>query len=196
MKRLSVALLAVTALGGLAACQTATPYQPATTTGRYATGFSEFRIDDSHWRVTFKGNSLTSRETVERYLLYRAAELTVQQGFDWFDPANRQTERHSSYVGVGDPFYSSGFGLTYGWGWRPAWRYYGPRGWIGWNPWAGDPFWADDIDIQQIDRYETSAEIALGKGAPPADHKVFDARQVMTNLGPSIVRPVDKPPRG
>jgi len=193
MRRLFVALAAVAALGGLAACQTATPYGPAATTGRYATGFSEFRIDDSHWRVTFKGNSLTSRETVEKYLLYRAAELTVQQGYDWFEASDRQTERHSRVVGTADPFYGSGFGLSYGWGWRPAWRYYGPRGWIGWNPWIGDPFWADDIDLQQIDRYEATAELTMGKGAPPADHKVFDARQVMANLGPSIVRPTEKP---
>ena len=196
MRRLLVALLAVSALGWLAACQTATPYQAATTGGRYATGFSEFRIDDRHWKVTFRGNSLTSRETVERYLLYRAAELTTQQGGDWFETTDRQTERHSSFIGVGDPFYASGFGAAYGWGWRPAWRYYGRRGWIGWSPWAGDPFWADDVDIQQIDRYETSAEIVIGKGPQPADHKVFDARQVMANLGPSIVRPVDKPPKG
>ena len=69
--------------------------------------------------------------------------------------------------------------------------YVGPRGWIGWNPWYGDPFWADDIDIQQIDRYEATAEIAMGKGPMPSDHKVFNAREVMSNLGPSIVRPED-----
>jgi hypothetical protein len=197
MRRLLIALAATAVLGGLAACQTATPYQPAASPGRYATGFSEFRIDDSHWRVTFKGNSLTSRETVEKYLLYRAAELTTQQGFDWFEAGDRQTERHSRLVGVGgDPFYDSGFGLAYGWGWRPAWRYYGPRGWIGWNPWIGDPFWADNIDVEQIDRYEASAEVAMGKGPTPPNHKVFDARQVMANIGPSIVRPADKPPHG
>jgi hypothetical protein len=195
MRRLIVALLAAASLTGLAACQTATPYQAATTTGRYATGFSDFRIDDGHWKVTFRGNSLTSRETVERYLLYRAAELTVQQGADWFETTDRQTERHSDFIGVGDPFYSSGFGLNYGWGWRPAWRYHGPHRWFGWSPWGGDP-WGDDIDVQQIDRYETSAEIAMGKGPAPSDHRVFDARQVMANLGPSIMRPVDKPPHG
>ena len=191
MRRLLLALGACAALAGLSACQTATPYQPAAPGGRYSPGFSEFRIDESHWRVTFKGNSLTSRETVEKYLLYRSAELTVQQGYDWFEAADRKTERHSRFVGTPDPFYASGFGAAYGWGWRPYWRYYGPRGWIGWNPWYGDPFWADDIDIQQIDRYEATAEIAMGKGPMPSDHKVFNAREVMSNLGPSIVRPED-----
>ena len=31
------------------------------------------------WKVSFSGNSLTDRNTVETYLLYRAAELTDQQ---------------------------------------------------------------------------------------------------------------------
>ena len=78
MRRMLLALGAC-AIVGLAACQTATPSQPAAPGGRYSPGFSEFRIDESHWRVTFKGNSLTSRETVEKYLLYRSAELTAQQ---------------------------------------------------------------------------------------------------------------------
>ena len=43
-------------------------------------GFSEQRIEDDRYRITFRGNSSTSRETVENSLLYRAAELTVQTG--------------------------------------------------------------------------------------------------------------------
>ena len=39
---------------------------------------------------------MTSRETVETYLLYRAAQLTVERGFDWFEMADRNTEKHSS----------------------------------------------------------------------------------------------------
>ena len=185
MRRLFTALLAVGALGGLAACQTATPYQAATTTGRYATGFSEFRIDDSHWKVTFRGNSLTSRETVERYLLYRAAELTTTQGFDWFEEIRQDTDRKTDvYV---DPFYSS---WSYGYGWRPNWRfrragYYG--GWASWGPgWAYDP-WGPTY-VSTFDRYEASAEIVMGKGPKP-DARALDAREVMMNLGPGIIRP-------
>src|SRR3546814_6915077 len=63
------------------------------------TGFSEQRIESNRYMVSFSGNSLTSRETVERYLLFRAAELTVQQGFDHFILVDRNTDRKTrTYV--------------------------------------------------------------------------------------------------
>jgi len=190
MRRFLLTAAAVAAMGaGLVACVTATPYQPAARHAAQTGGYSDFQIDGTHWRVTFSGNSMTSRETVEKYLLYRAAELTLAQGFDWFETADRHTERHSSYYADPDPFYSSGFGLTYGWGWRPYWRYYGGFGWRSWDPWYGDPFWARSVNIQEITRYEATTEIAMGKGAPPQGERVFDARDVTAHLGPSIVRP-------
>ena len=43
--------------------------------------------------MRFHGNSLTSRETVEAYLLYRAAELTIERGGDWFTILDREDAR-------------------------------------------------------------------------------------------------------
>jgi hypothetical protein len=77
---------------GLSACATPTPYAPAAPTRSATNGYSEQRIEPARWRVNFSGNSLTSRETVETYLLYRAAELTLQQGHDWFSVVTRDTE--------------------------------------------------------------------------------------------------------
>ncbi len=37
----------------------------------------------------------TDRETVENYLLYRAAELTLQNGFDAFTVVNRDIDKDS-----------------------------------------------------------------------------------------------------
>ncbi len=191
MKRLVLTMAALAALGGaLAACQTATPYQPLTKNAAASGGYSEYRVDDTHWRVTFSGNSLTSRETVEKYLLYRAAELTLQQGYDWFDTADRHTEKKTTYFADPDPFYASGFGAAYGWGWRPYWRYYGGGfGWRSWDPWFGDPFWARQVNIEQVNRYEASTEIVIGKNPAPDGRRVFDARQVTANIGPALVRP-------
>jgi hypothetical protein len=187
MKRICLTLAAVSALSvALAACETATPYQPLAPGNQAAGGYAEAKINDDLWRVTFSGNSLTSRETVERYLLYRAAELTVNQGADWFRDTHRATDKKTTYQV--DPFYATGPGYAYGWGWRPYWRYYGgPFGWRGYDPWMGGPFWADQYDVTQITRYEASAEVRMGKGPKPAD--AIDARQVLANLGPSIVRP-------
>jgi hypothetical protein len=188
MKRLVIALAAAAALVGLAACETATPYQPLAPGSAQSGGYSEVKLEQDRWRVTFAGNSMTSRETVETYLLYRAAELTLAQGYDWFETVQRQTEKHSETrvepIGPYGPY-------GYGYGWRPYWRYYGRGyGWRGWDPYWGDPFWADSIDVQQIERYEASAEIVVHHGAKPAgDKHAFDARDVMANLSGKIVKP-------
>jgi len=95
----------VVALGLLlAACAGApTPYQQA----RDGYGYSEQQIEDNRYRVSFAGNAATTRQTVEDYLLYRAAELTVQTGHDWFEVVDRNTvQEYSGYggspqVGVG-----------------------------------------------------------------------------------------------
>jgi hypothetical protein len=186
MKRALMAALATVALaGGLSACATATPYQQINPSDRSAGGYGDVRLDATHWRVTFSGNTVTSRETVERYLLYRAAELTVSQGADWFEETQRGTDKKTD-VFV-DPFYSS---WGYGYGWRPYWRfrhggYYG--GWANWGPgWAYDP-WGPTY-VSTYDRYEASAEIVVGRGPKPSA-KALDAHEVMMNLGPGIVRP-------
>jgi hypothetical protein len=191
MKRLMTTLAAVALIGAAAGCATPTPYQPDRPGAAQSGGFSENQIEANRFRVTFSGNSLTSRETVESYLLYRAAELTVNQGYDWFMTADRRTEKSTSYMVDPDPFYTSPFYQSWGYGWRPSWRYYGgPYGWRSWDPWGQDPFWANSMDVQEINRYEANAEIVMGHGAKPADNPVaFDARAVMANLGPAIVRP-------
>jgi len=183
MKRLLIIGAAALALS---ACATATPYQPAQPGHSQAGGYSEYRVESDRWRVHFAGNSLTSRETVETYLLFRAAELTVQNGYDWFSVVNRQTERDTRYVGTPDPWYSSRFGPY----WGPHWRYYRRGAWSTWGPW-GSP-WGSDFDVREIDRYEADAEIVMGRGRKPADPSAFDAREVMTNLGPRIVAPAPR----
>ena len=46
------------------------------------------------------------------------------------------------------------------------------------------------MDVRTVDKYEASAEIVMSRGAKPADNpRAFDARAVIENLGPRIVRP-------
>jgi hypothetical protein len=84
---------------GLSACVSPTPYQPNVRGSATSGGYSETRIEPNRWRVDFAGNSMTSRETVEGYLLFRAAELTLQNGDDWFSIVDRQTDaKQRTYV--------------------------------------------------------------------------------------------------
>ena len=196
MTRFLLTAAAIAALGsGLAGCETATPYQPATQgshAGGYGSGsygYSDYKVDATHFRVSFSGNSLTSRETVEKYLLYRAAQLTLEQGYDWFETTDRHTERNTSYYGSS----YGGYGWGYGWGWHPYWSFGGPWGWRSWGAWGpgwGAGWgWPGDLDVQQVNRYEAAAEITVGKGPPPSGRRVLDAREVVNNLGPQVVKP-------
>jgi len=131
-----LAALAIVASLALTACETATPYQPAGAKGAQTSGgYSERQLEPNRWAVEFSGNSLTSRDTVEKYLLFRAAQLTVAQGYDWFASVDHHTTRQTSYYTNPDPYFA---------GWGPYWGGYyrgGGRfgGWYG-AGW-GDPYW-------------------------------------------------------
>lgn len=58
----------------------ATPYQPQGLTG----GFSEQKISDSAFWVEFSGNGYASQDRVWNFWIYRCAELTLQNGYDYF----------------------------------------------------------------------------------------------------------------
>jgi hypothetical protein len=47
-------------------------------------GYSEARFDETTYEVAFKANGFTSADEVQRYTLFRAAELTSQAWFDYF----------------------------------------------------------------------------------------------------------------
>jgi hypothetical protein len=194
MSKKTAAIAAVLALAaGLTACATATPYQPNLPGQQTSGGYSEMRLEENRFRVNFAGNSLTSRETVEGYLLFRAAELTAQTGYDWFSIVDRATDRDTRTYVQPDPLYRPWYGPSYGY-WRPHWRYYGHGfGWRSWDPFWGDPFWADRMDVRTVTQFEASAEIVMGRGPKPADDtRAFDARQVIDNLRPRIQYPAPR----
>ncbi len=127
---------------------------------------------------------------MERYLLFRAAELTLANGYDYFVMADRDTQLRSRTYSTPGAF-GPGFG---GWGggwWGPSWRYYGRGfGWRSWDPFWGDPFFGNNMDINTIDRYEATAEVVMRKGPIPRDNlRAFDARAIVSTIGPTVVMP-------
>jgi len=191
------AVLAAVATGGLlvAGCATETTYRPATGQGFNRTGFSDRQIEPDRFLVSFAGNSVTERDTVERYLFFRAAELTLQRGYDYFVMADRDTNLQSRTYST--PGFGSGFGYGgFGGYWGPSWRYYG-RGFggynrgFGWSPWYGGGFGAfNDFDVRTVDRYEATAEVVMRRGPIPRDNiRAFDARRVVETVGPTVVLP-------
>ena len=163
--------LATAALGlliGLGACATPTAYGPAQS--QRGDGFSERHIEPNRFLLTVRGNVVTDRERVEQMLLYRAAELTVNTGFDYFVLADRKTDAARRL----DPIGGSGLGLGFGWSW------YSPR-W-GWR-WWDDPIWADPPSYREVSRFEASADVAMFKGQKPdGNANAYDARAIKDSL--------------
>lgn len=197
---MAAALASATLLAG---CETETTYRPATGHGFYRTGYSERMVEPGRWIVSFAGNTVTPRDTVERYLLFRAAQLTLEQGNDYFVMVDRDTDRQTrtySTPGFGYGFGPYGYGYGgFGFGgfWGPSWRYHGRAGWGGWGPYGGfgDPFFGGDVET--VDRVEAEAQIVMRRGPIPAGNtRAFDARAVERTLGPTIQLPKDgAPPR-
>lgn len=170
-------------LGLVAACASPTAYQPKL--GSSGGGYSDTRIEAGRYQVAFEGNSLTERQTVENGLLIRAAELTLQDGGDYFLIVERDTDAKTRLVSTGSdrgPFHGA-FSPTY-YAWSPR------HGWVGFR----DPFWGFDphwrrTEYREITWFKASAEILVGKGDRPDDPRAFDARQVLVNLQPLMPLP-------
>ncbi len=166
----------------LAACGGQTPYQPLGD-GRY--GYAEQKIDDVHYRVTFKGNDSTSRRSVENSLLRRMAELTVENGYDYFTAMELDSERFTEFGTVGPSvcgYYAVG---------RSRFPYYA----------AGYP-WGFNTYTSASSRYEAVAFMAMGRGETPKNEpRAFDARSVLEsvtsdNSGEKALSETDVAPAG
>jgi hypothetical protein len=165
VSRPSRLLLVVLLSAWLAGCATPTPYQPATN----GFGYSDQQLENNRYRVTFAGNSFTRRGTVQDYLLYHAAELTLEHHHDYFTIVNQNLERSTAYQGTG--YNTFGF-----WPWSP--------GWIGPSNYTAYP----------VDSYTAFADIVMGDGPKPAGNlNSFNARDVIHWLGPTIKRPKESP---
>jgi hypothetical protein len=152
------------ALWLLAACAGGpTPYQQA----QGGFGYSEQQIEENRYRVSFAGNSATSRQTVEDYLLYRAAELTVQTGHDWFEVVDRDTVQEFSGYG-GSPEVGVGFGGGSGFGVGLSVPMFGGGGGAG--------------------RYTADMDILVHEGEKPQDDAdAYDAFSVISRLQPKVL---------
>jgi len=71
-------ILVAVLLGGCA-----TGYQEKGHSG----GYSQTRLDKNVFKVNFKGNGYTSREKADDFAMMRAAELTLESGYQYFSIA-------------------------------------------------------------------------------------------------------------
>ena len=172
-KSFSPLLVLAGAAALLAACAAPTPYAPRTEGQR--TGYTDRALTQTRYRVTFTGNTVTPRETVETYLLLRAAEVARAAGYDSFLFDTRNTKARTTAQVIPDPGPGPGWGR--GWGYGPGW------GWRGrWGVGFGyDP----DVDIVTRTNYEAYAEIVLLTPDQAAkEPRAVKASEVIARIGP------------
>jgi hypothetical protein len=170
-------VLPLTLLAGLlAGCMSPSPYAPRLEGGQ--TGYTDRALTQTRYRVTFTGNSVTPRETVESYLLLRAAEVTRAAGYTHFMFDTRNTRANTSvqtvpYGPPPDPFFG-------GWGRRGGFGYWG-----GWG-FAYDPM----VDVVVRTNYEAYAEIVLLTPEQAAkEPRALNANEVIARIGPDAAPP-------
>lgn len=174
----------------LAGCATPTTYHPAADVAVNSPGYSDKKISADTYQVNFTGNSVTSRDTVDRYLFYRAAQLTLQKGYRTFTLVKGDNAIDADVYANLEPA-GPGFGWN-GWGgyFVPTWRYHGAFGWRDWAPWQNGPFWGDTLDITQVDNYQATATIKMSNTPVTASTpRSYDAQTVVERLAPTIKLP-------
>ncbi len=162
MKRILPLALAAVASLSLAACATPTVFAPMTRPG--GTGFSDSRLQNDRYRVTFRGGSDADRSRVADLALLRSAQITLDAGYDWFRVVDRYGEAApprgpSLSLGGGTASYGRHGGSSFGAG-------------VGGIPLGGGPILSETMEIQ------------LFRGQAPREADAYDAHELTRAIRP------------
>lgn len=176
MKFIIIVLSSVLLL--LSGCASKPDFRPAT---NGSVGYSEQKITDDRYRVQFKSYSKTVADAAD-YALLRSAQLTKQQGYDWFVVTSKETFVESEKI---QPASSIGVSQT-----RQVERHCGlltcethsrPSTEVGLRLNAGH--------TNERKEVHSILEIRLGKGSKPNEDS-YSAQDVLDNLNQKLVADV------
>ena len=143
---------------GLSACES-DPAIYAPTARSTSAGYMEYRIDPGRYSVTFRGDAGASRDQVEALALKRAADLTLRDGYDWFQVIE----------GYGDASERGSNDVKITTGSDPAHK--GPAFGV-----------ATSNDPHGGVIYTQTIEVQMGKGARPDDSRAYDAHTLKNGV--------------
>jgi hypothetical protein len=154
MKKLSMLVIGVLILSGCA-----TPYKGNGLIG----GYSDMRIQDNIFRISFRGNGYTSAQKTMDFALLHSAEVTLKNGYKYFIVIDQnQSAKQLSYT---TPVTANTTGMVY-----PNGMYSGQTNYSG-----GETF--------NISKHRSSLTIACFVDRPQTGAFAYDAQQVLSNIG-------------
>jgi len=137
----------------------------------HSTGYTDEKLDQNRYRVTYSGSSVTNRETVENFLLLRAAQVAVQAGATFFMFDMRDTKAHTTYF---SDFPGWGGGPGFGW-YRHSWPYDG---------------FDNEVETRPVVRFQAYAEIVLLTDAQATkEPRAINVQSIIQRLGPAAAPP-------
>ena len=155
------------ATASIAAC--ATPgYTPAEDADAF--GYSEQTLGEQQFRVTYNGRQMLRDQRLAEFVLRRAAEITLEEGYEWFTIAN--PEEPVAAVDAGQDVRvipASGRGSVLGYN---GLRYQMQQR-------TGNTRSAIGNAQPQRPRMSITIDITLGEGVPPADALGFYAKDIL-----------------
>ena len=149
----------------LAACASTPVYRPSPAPN--AAGYSETQVESNRFFVTYRAGGSADAQLLSDYALLRAAELTLQNGRDWFWVDRRTTDANAGA-------YSSGpsVGVSIGGG------NFGRRSGVGGSVGLSFPIGGSGGARASA----ATLEIRFGEGVKPDNPNTYDAHAVSANL--------------
>ncbi len=160
MKRFVILGLVGSALA-LSGCASLAPY--GAQQGPGGQGFSEQRIETNRYRVTYNG--VGAPGPVADFALLRAADLTTQEGYDWFEVVQAWTDGRPGGAGGVRPSVSIGGGSS---------RYGGYS--------ASGVGVGVGLNLSGPQPTSTTLEVVLGRGTKPDRPSAYDARSIQASI--------------
>ncbi len=166
-----VLLAALLTLGACASSPRYVAADSASDHGHYAR-----KISENRYRVNYNGGRTTSLQDTRDFALLRAAEITLLEGYDWFQIVDRETATTESR----EPRPGVGFGYE-----RAYWTETN-CGVLGCSqrtrPVTTTTWTVDSHAHRPETRHSHSLEIVMGKGKMPEDGQYYDALQVSKTI--------------
>ncbi|WP_339721103.1 hypothetical protein [uncultured Paraglaciecola sp.] len=159
-------------LVGCAAPQ-ATRYQATSAENEF--GYTQTQLTDTQHRIEFVGNRFTEASRIKDYAMLRAAELTIQKGYDWFTILTSETDRETK---TRSEMLVSGTASN---------QVVRQCGLLGCSSYVTPGYSGARLETYVVDgKVSTSLQISMGKGEAPDPSSAFNAKELATNMRQNI----------